>query len=130
MQIIEWQSGERLALSEWFSTTELECRCNRSHKHQIAVDLIAKLDHLRERLDKPIRITSGYRCPEHNQAVGGVADSQHTQGTAADIVVYDVHPDVVAKIAEEIGFTGIGLYDTFTHVDVRPQKAQWDHRTK
>lgn len=44
------------------------------------------LDPLRERWGKPIAVSSGYRCPELNKAVGGVATSQHTKGEAADIV--------------------------------------------
>lgn len=42
------------------------------------------LDPLRERLGEPIAILSGYRSPEVNSLVGGVADSQHTLGEAAD----------------------------------------------
>ena len=43
------------------------------------------LDPLREAYGKPIVVTSGYRCPKLNRAVGGVARSQHTKGEAADI---------------------------------------------
>lgn len=43
------------------------------------------LDPLRERYGKPIVVTSGYRCPKLNKAVGGAARSQHTKGEAADI---------------------------------------------
>lgn len=48
------------------------------------------LEPLRELLGKPIRITSGYRCPELNKAVGGAANSAHIQGFAADIQVQDL----------------------------------------
>ncbi len=43
------------------------------------------LDPARERLGVPIRVNSGYRCPALNKAVGGVANSYHLQGCAADI---------------------------------------------
>lgn len=43
------------------------------------------LDPLREAWGKPIIVTSGYRCPALNKAVGGVATSQHQKGQAADI---------------------------------------------
>ncbi len=43
------------------------------------------LDPLREIYGKPIRVTSGYRCPRLNKAVGGVANSQHLTGQAADL---------------------------------------------
>lgn len=45
------------------------------------------LDPLRRLLQAPITITSGYRCQELNKAVGGVANSWHTKGNAADIRV-------------------------------------------
>lgn len=43
------------------------------------------LDPLREAWGKPIVVTSGYRCPELNKAVGGAKNSHHMQGMAADI---------------------------------------------
>lgn len=43
------------------------------------------LDPLREKYGKPIVVSSGYRSPKLNKAVGGVARSQHTKGEAADI---------------------------------------------
>lgn len=48
------------------------------------------LDNIREKLGKPILIISGYRSPMLNRAVGGVANSQHLKGLAADIVCYDM----------------------------------------
>ena len=45
------------------------------------------LDPLREAWHSPIMVTSGYRCPALNHAVGGVPRSQHTLGQAADVTV-------------------------------------------
>ena len=45
------------------------------------------LEPLRQHFGIPVVISSGYRCPALNQAVGGVANSQHQQGEAADIVL-------------------------------------------
>ena len=45
------------------------------------------LQPLRDFLGKPVVISSGYRCPELNKAVGGVRNSQHMKGEAADIHV-------------------------------------------
>lgn len=47
------------------------------------------LDPVREWYGKPIYVNSGYRCPELNKAVGGVNNSQHINGEAADIDVFD-----------------------------------------
>ena len=43
------------------------------------------LDPAREKWGKPIHVSSGYRCPELNKAVGGVPTSQHLKGEAVDI---------------------------------------------
>ena len=46
----------------------------------------AVLDPLREKYGRPIHVSSGYRCPRLNRAVGGSATSQHVKGEAADKV--------------------------------------------
>lgn len=51
------------------------------------------LDPLREAWGGPIDVTSGYRCPVVNKAVGGVGNSQHTTGQAADIRIYSRDKD-------------------------------------
>lgn len=48
-------------------------------------ELAEVLDGIREAWGSPIRVTSGYRCPELNKAVGGVANSGHLRGVAADL---------------------------------------------
>lgn len=47
----------------------------------------AVLDPLRERYGYPVHVSSGYRCPRLNKAVGGAETSQHEEGEAADIYV-------------------------------------------
>ena len=54
---------------------------------QYGVDMV--LDPLRRIIQKPIVITSGFRCEKLNKAVGGVANSWHQQGNAADIHIAD-----------------------------------------
>lgn len=45
------------------------------------------LEPLRSAMNEPIIISSGYRCEQLNRAVGGVSNSQHTKGQAADICI-------------------------------------------
>lgn len=59
------------------------------------------LDVIREKVGKPILISSGYRCPVLNKAVGGVANSQHQKGLAADLVCADM--DALEKVLRETG---------------------------
>ena len=76
-------------------------------------------------------INSGYRTSAYNKKVGGVSNSQHVKGTAADIVVKGVDPLTVGQYVEYImpDHGGIGVYQTFTHVDVRANRSRWDNRS-
>ncbi len=118
------EEGGNGMLSKNFNRSEFACK----HCGQVIVspELVRKLQELRDRLGRPVTITSGYRCQVHNRAVGGASQSQHMLGTAADIVVSGMTPAQVAQVAEGIGFGGIGRYKTFTHVDVRAGKARWN----
>ena len=83
--------------------------------------------------NRVVTITSGYRTPEYNRKVGGVKNSQHIEGRAADIRVAGLSARIVAQkilgavSAKELGVKGIGSYASFTHVDIRPAKrlAYW-----
>lgn len=59
------------------------------------------LDGIREKLGKPILISSGFRCHVLNKAVGGVANSQHQKGLAADLVCADMAS--LEKVLRETG---------------------------
>lgn len=114
-------------LSEHFSTVEMRCHdCGRC---EISPAFIVALEQLRALGPELIIVDDGYRCPEHNQQVGGVSDSQHTAGLAADIRIagltlqqqYDR-----AKTIPAFAGGGIGVYDGgFIHVDIRNGKARW-----
>ena len=54
-------------------------------KQKLEVLIAELLDPVREAWGKPIRVNSGYRCPKLNKAVGGVSNSQHMKGEAADL---------------------------------------------
>ena len=73
------------------------------------------LEPVRERLGMPIVVNSGFRCPIHNVAVGGVANSQHVRGEACDCRCDDNRR--LAKIIVDLGkFDQLILYPTFVHV--------------
>ncbi len=88
-------------------------------------DLLEGLQRLRDLAGRPVVITSGYRNKSHNDRVGGSPTSRHLTGEAADIKIAGLHPDEVAQLAREAGFTGIGIYKNFLHVDVRPEPVTW-----
>jgi len=88
----------------------------------LSPDLLTRLDHLRNIINRPIYINSGYRCKEENQRVGGVPGSYHLLGMAVDIQVKDILLSDLLIYAQEIGFNGIGNYEkkNFLHLDIRP----------
>lgn len=123
---MEYKKGEAVKLSNNFNSTEFDCKGNGCcSSTKISKQLITYLQLIRNHFGKPITINSGFRCGKHNSAVGGAKGSKHTLGQAADIVVSGVAPLEVAKYAESIGIKGIGLYDTFTHIDTRTAKFFW-----
>ena len=123
-------------MSKYFSDEETSCHCGCGGNNVNPV-LMQKLDALRELIGGPIEISCAFRCARHNAEVGGVSNSQHVLGNAADVQTpeYD-HcntPDQLAWFAEQIGFDGIGIYPWGCHVDVRddgasPNSYRWDER--
>ena len=119
------KSEERLSPN--FRVEEFACK---DGEKVVLIDseLVERLQALRDLLGKPININSAYRTLAHNKKVGGQELSPHLAGQAADIVCPGYSPSEIAKAAETAGFRGIGLYDTFVHVDVASRRSCWDKR--
>jgi uncharacterized protein YcbK (DUF882 family) len=124
MQMLNETNNIIIALH--FNLSEFACPCcNRVMLHP---KLLVKLIELRKILERPVYITSGYRCPKYNHQIGGVVNSYHRIGLAADIQVKDISLIDLLGCAEKIDFNGIGLYEkkNFLHLDVRPTKrTRW-----
>ena len=122
--------------SKYFSEAETQCHCG-CGGNVINPLLLKKLDKLREMIGGPLELSCAYRCPSHNEEVGGEPNSQHLLGNAADVLVPDFdHCNTVEQLAwyaEQVGFDGIGIYpeEEFVHVDVRdngesPGEYRWE----
>jgi len=104
--------------SKYFKLAEFQCHCGKCPPSEPSPDLVTRLDQVREAVGEPVVLSSAIRCKDYNDKVGGVGDSAHVLGQAADISVPDstyryklLHP-VVHR------FQRYGIGKTFVHVDV------------
>ena len=117
---------------KYFKKSEFACKCGKycdGYPAEIDMDMVKIADEIRSRIGKPISINSGLRCKTHNANVGGVFNSQHLLGKAADLgCPIGCTPAQMASIAETIiGNTGgIGIYTWGIHIDTRSAKSRWN----
>jgi hypothetical protein len=74
--------------------------------------------------DNPVVVSSGYRCPEVNAAVGGVPDSAHVEGLAADITIPDF--GTTTQICEAVR-PYLGEWQIDQLIDESGGGARWVH---
>lgn len=110
-------SQESSATYKWkhFSKEEMECsHCGKCHMDS---GFMRSLDALREVFGGPLRVSSGYRCPEYNKEVSHTGlDGPHTTGKAVDILVAGKDARKLISLADE--FPGLGV----------SQKGDWGSR--
>lgn len=119
-----------MRLSEHFDSSEFACHCGcdyKSYGAEISPRLIQVLERIRHYLgDIPLEINSGVRCPAHNANVGGVYNSRHVIGDAADIALPEgLDSTYLADVAKKCGADGIGIYEWGVHVDMRGYSSRW-----
>lgn len=117
----------------YFEMKEFACKCCGQLPPSAEQNLQALVEHVldpaRERLGMPITVNSGYRCPTHNAKVGGVKNSQHLKGEAADITCADNKR--LAEIIEQLGnFDQLIVYPTFLHVSYKRQGVNRESITR
>ena len=131
MSIVTYKRGDKTALTKNFTRDEFECQCKKCDAQMIDLELVDKLQSIRDVLGVKLKVTSGYRCITHNAKVHGSSHSKHLYGFAADWRTLDrvVNPVALGIIAQAVGFGGIGIYwhsrGAFVHADTRGTKATW-----
>ena len=125
--------AEGTLLRDWrwphFSVRELACRCaggfcaGEYWQNEAFLDA---LEVMRHAVGAPLVITSGHRCAGWNRHVGGARRSMHLT-IAADISEAGHDRQCLLRAAKAAGFTGLGLGQTFLHVDRRAQPARWGY---
>lgn len=118
-------------LSTHFQLHEFACT-DGSKPVFLSQALVDILEAIRVHFGRPVTITSGYRTVSYNAGLKNSSKkSQHCNGLAADIKVEGHTPkevyDYVCGLLGDHG--GVGIYNTFVHVDVRATKSRFDYRT-
>lgn len=121
-------------LSEHFHSDEFLCSdgCGYGGRPgDVSMELIDLLERVREEFGHPIHLTSGCRCALHNAAVGGVHNSAHTRGTAADISCSGgANRRKLVDLLVMNYASGIGVARSFVHCDVDdvlPRPSCWSY---
>ena len=121
-----------------FNIKEFECKCGCKMPEFVkknVIELAENLQIIRDEVGR-LDLTNSYRCKDHNSDVGGSTSSQHLVGKAADVKSKSIKPKEMAQIVndlmknEKIKTGGIGIYNTFTHIDIRGVRARWSKTTK
>lgn len=129
-KIITLPKGLNAPLGRFFNSSEFDCKCKNPSCTitRISLYTLLKAIELRDRWGA-LRVTSGYRCPSHNAAVGGSPNSQHMKGTAIDVIPLTTPLDEFKKalFKDHRDIPGLGLnYTSFVHIDFREgQKSRW-----
>lgn len=125
--------------AEHFYVYEVMCKCDYTecnfgrNEGDVSLALVFLLERIREDVGGPVRLTSGCRCQQHNQDEGGVDESVHCLGEAADIQVEGGrYRHTVQKAAHDHGAEGVGTANGFIHVDthkgsVKPRPSAWKY---
>ena len=98
------------------------------------IELACDLQTIRDAAGCAIHINSAYRSPAHNKRIGGVSNSKHVKGLAADLTSRNHTPVELYELIEslinngKISQGGLGIYNSFVHYDRRGTKARWDGR--
>jgi uncharacterized protein YcbK (DUF882 family) len=123
-----------MQLTTNFSLNEFACKDGTPVPDELKSNVQAlaeQLQILRDYLNEPIHINSGYRTLAYNKKIGGKPNSYHMKAMAADITVKSKTPKQLASVVEKLisngtlKIGGIGVYPGFVHIDTRKTKARW-----
>jgi uncharacterized protein YcbK (DUF882 family) len=113
----------------YFNKDEFTCKCG-CGTNEMKHSFMLELDNYRHFAGIPFIVNSGYRCPDHNNAVSSTGRTgPHTTGQAADISVFGKDAQKMLSHLHRVGMTGVGLKQKgdhtgrFIHVDTLPEAA-------
>ena len=108
---------------QYFNITEFDSPDEMGSGRNMKQEMLDKIDLVRSKFDRALHINSGYRTKEHNKKVGGKKNSSHLKGLAVDIHCINSRDRYdLLNCLLDVGFTRIGIGNTFIHVDMDPDK--------
>lgn len=127
MQLVNWDD------IKFFKKAEFDC--SHSGNNLMEHNFMMKLDMLRQMINRPLVISSGYRAETHPVEAKKKKAGMHTKGIACDILANHFHALEIIRIALELKFTGIGVNQKgdyskrFIHLDTRetPSPILWSY---
>jgi uncharacterized protein YcbK (DUF882 family) len=115
-------------VSSHFRRSEFSCTDGCGFK-AVDVQLLELLEKIRDHFgSKPVTITSGCRCLKHNHDIGSLDTSQHVRGIACDFRIKGIEPQLIYDYINDWHDGGLGIYNSWIHLDVRGKRARWDNR--
>lgn len=127
--MIDWQRYKNFSSDEF--------KCSHCGANEMKPEFMDKLQHLRASFNRPMKITSGYRCPAHPIEAAKSRPGAHASGQAADVAVQGADAHRLLQLALDLGFTGIGVQQKgsgrFIHLDTlqnsfdTPRPTVWSY---
>ena len=134
--------GLAMMLTKNFAVSEMECKCG-CGTADMDEDFMKILQNIREDMNRPLKISSGVRCANHNSKVSSTGkDGPHVprkNGTAAsDILIAGADALRLIDIARKHGISGVGISQRgnhakrFIHLDTisdnhHPRPTMWSY---
>lgn len=116
-------------MSRWanFNRNEFRCRCG-CERNEIRDELIDVVQDIRTEVNRPLAISSGYRCPDHPVESAKGEPGTHSQGMAADVLAsHDLGRLVLLAALKHPKVGGVGVHQKgngrFIHIDIAPNRS-------
>ena len=120
-----------------FKVKELECHCG-CGQMGMEDDMLRVLEEIRTEMNRPLYLTSAFRCRAHNNKISQVKNGPHTLGKAVDILISGADCLRLLDSARKHGVSGVGLSQRgehkrrFCHIDIlspddAPRPAVWTY---